>query len=54
MSIINALLIAWFLTLFDVDRVVVTSINEIFETSYSTNIYWLIAFIIGAIGYFKE
>lgn len=47
MSIVGALIFAWFLSLFNLDTILVSGINEVFGTDYSTNIYWLTAFVIG-------
>ena len=49
MSIISILLFALFLTLFDLDEILVKAINEIFNKNFSTSIYWLAAFIIGLV-----
>jgi len=50
MSILGTLLFAWFLTLFDLDTILVGAVNELFGTNYSNNLYWFIAFIIAVIG----
>lgn len=49
MSIIDTLIFAWFLTLFDLDETLVEAVNEIFGKNYSTAVYWLGAFVIGVI-----
>ena len=54
MSIISALALAWFLTLFNLDVTLVSAINEVLGTTYSTNVYWLVAFVIGVIGFIIE
>lgn len=43
------LIVAWFLTLFSLDNLIITGINEIFNTNFTVSVYWLIAFIIAAI-----
>lgn len=50
MSIIGTLFFAWFLTLFNLDTILIAAVNEIFGTNYSTNVYWLTAFLIAVIG----
>lgn len=52
MSIIGSLIIAWILTHFGLDTILVSAINEILGKDYSNNVYWLIAAIIGVIGTF--
>lgn len=47
--IISFLITAWFLSLFDLDETLINAINEILNTQYSTNVYWLSFFIIGLI-----
>ena len=46
--------IAEILTLFDLDEILITAINEVFGTNYSTSVYWLIVVVIGIIGSFIE
>ena len=48
--IISMLILAWILTLFNLDQTLIAGVNEIFSTDFSTNIYWLAAFVIGVIG----
>lgn len=48
--IISMLLLAWILSGFNLDQTLIAGINEIFSTDFSTNVYWLAAFAIGAIG----
>ena len=54
MSIIGTLILAWFLTLFDLDTILVSAINEVLGTNYSTSVYWLAAVVIAVIGIFIE
>lgn len=49
MSIIGTLILAWFLTLFNLDTILITAVNEVLGTNYSTNVYWLVAFLIAII-----
>ena len=49
---IGILILAWFLTLFDLDEILVDGINQIFHTEFNTSIYWLIFMLIGLIIYF--
>ncbi len=46
---IGTMIIAWILTWFGLDNLIITGINEIFNTDFTVAIYWLIFFIIGAI-----
>ena len=48
---IGTMIIAWILTWFSIDDLLIKGINEICNSDFSTAIYWLIAFIIGAIIY---
>ena len=50
MSIIGTLILAWILTWFDLDKIIVGAINELLGKDYSTKVYWLAALIIGIIG----
>jgi hypothetical protein len=49
---INGLFIAWVLTIFNIDDVILDAIEEIFNKKYSINVYYLIAGILGAISGF--
>lgn len=46
---LGVLIFAWFLTCFNLDKILVSGINEVFGTDYSTNVYWLIVVIIAII-----
>jgi len=48
------LIIAWILTWFDLDILIIAGINEIFNTDFTVAVYWLIAFIIAVIVYVLE
>ena len=48
------LIIAWILTWFNLDNLIVDAINQIFNTEFTVAIYWFIAFIIGVIVYIKK
>lgn len=48
---LGTLVIAWILTWFNLDNLLITGINEILNTNYTVAIYWLIALVIGAIVY---
>lgn len=50
MTIFSTLVFAWFLTWFDLDTILISGLNEILGTDFSTNVYWLIAFIIAIVG----
>lgn len=49
MAIISALLLAWFLSLFNLDEILIQGINEVLNTSFNTSVYWLAFFLVGAI-----
>ncbi len=36
------LIMAWILTLFNLDNILVDAINQIFNTDFNTAIYWLV------------
>ncbi len=46
---IGTLIVAWILTWFDLDELIISGINEIFNTNFTVAVYWLIAFIIAVI-----
>lgn len=48
---LGVLILGWFLTLFNVDTLLVSGLNELLGTSFSTNIYWLIIIVIALIVY---
>ncbi len=48
------LIIACILTWFSLDKLIISGINEIFNTDFTVAVYWLIAFIIGAIVYIVD
>lgn len=43
------LILAWILTWFNLDNILVDAINQIFNTDFTTAVYWLLFFIIGII-----
>ena len=45
------LIVAWILTWFSLDNLIISGINEILNTDFTVAVYWLIAFIIGATVY---
>lgn len=49
MSIVGTLIFAWFLTLFELDEILIKAVNELFGKNYSTAVYWFGAFVIGVI-----
>ncbi len=51
---IFTLIIAWILTWFNIDNLIVDAINQICNTDFTVAVYWLIAFIIGVIVYIKD
>lgn len=46
---IGTMIVAWILTWFNLDNILVNAINQILNTDYTTAIYWLLFFIIGII-----
>lgn len=46
---IGGLIIAWILSWFNVDDILIQAINEIFNTNFTTAVYYLVAVILGAI-----
>ena len=52
--VIWTLIIFWILTWFSIDDLIITGINELFNTDFTVALYWLIAFIIGAIVYIVD
>lgn len=46
---IGTMILAWILTWFKLDEILVTAINQILNTNYTTAIYWLLFFIVGLI-----
>ena len=48
------LIISWILTWFSIDDLIITGINELLKTDFTVALYWLIAFIIGAIVYIVD
>lgn len=47
------LLVAWILSWFNVDDVLIQGINEIFNTNFSVAVYYLIFAILGALSNIK-
>lgn len=46
---IGTMIIAWILTWFSLDDLIITGINEILNTNFTVAVYWLVVFIISAI-----
>lgn len=46
---IVTMIIGWILTWFNLDNIFIEAINQIFNTNYTTAVYWLLLFIIGLI-----
>lgn len=46
---ITTMIIGWILTWFNLDNIFIKAINQIFNTNYTTAVYWLLFFIIGII-----
>ena len=49
-----ALILAWILTWFDLATILINAINQIFNTDFTTAVYWLLFFIIGLIVKLKK
>lgn len=47
---ISGLIVAWILSLFGVDQMVITSLNEVFSVSISVSTYYMAFGLIGLIG----
>jgi TM2 domain-containing membrane protein YozV len=56
--VIGGLLLAWFLSLFNLDRTLIGAWNEVNHTTYTTNVYWLtvvlICVLIGTIMWIRD
>ena len=48
-NMLEIMLLAWVLTWFKLDQLFVEGINQIFNTNFTTAIYWLLFLIIGVI-----
>jgi len=48
-SIVGALLLAWFLTWFEFEKIFIGAFNEMFNLSITTNTYYFVFFIAGAV-----
>lgn len=48
------LIVAWILTWFDIDNLVIDGLNQILNTNFTTAVYWLFFFIIAVISLLKE
>ena len=48
------LILAWILTWFNLDTILINAINEIFNTDFTTAVYWLLFFIMGLIVKLKK
>lgn len=48
------LILAWILTWFDLDTILINAMNEILNTDFTTAVYWLLFFIIGLTVKLKE
>ena len=46
---INTMIVGWILTWFNLDDIITEGINQIFNTNYTTSIYWLMFFVVGLI-----
>ncbi len=48
------LIVAWILTWFDIDILVIDGLNQILNTNFTTAVYWLFFFVIAVISLLKE
>lgn len=48
------LIVAWILTWFDIDNLVIDGLNQILNTNFTTAVYWLFFFVIAVISLLKE
>ena len=46
---IYGLLVAWFLSLFGVDKMIITSVQEVFQMTISASTYYVVAGLFGLI-----
>lgn len=46
---LETFIISWILTWFNLDNLITTGINEIFNTNFTIAIYWVITFVIAVI-----
>ena len=46
---IAVLILGWFLTLFHIDTLLASGLNEVFKTEFTTNVYWLIVIALAII-----
>lgn len=51
---ISTMLFAWILTWFDVHTLVISEINNIFNTDFTTATYWAVFLIIGIVRHFLK
>lgn len=49
MEIVSTLLLAWLLSLFSLDEILIKGINQILNTNFDISVYWLTFFLVGAI-----
>lgn len=54
MSWIGVLIFAFILKCFEMDTILMSGMNEVLGTNYSTNVYWLIAFVVTFITFIVE
>lgn len=47
--IIDSMILAWILSLFNLDNILIDAINQILNTNYTTAVYWLLFFVVGLI-----
>lgn len=46
---IKMMILAWILSLFNLDNILIDAINQILNTNYTTAVYWLLFFVVGLI-----
>ena len=54
MSWAGVLIFAFILKCFEMDIILISALNEVLGTNYTTNVYWLIAFVIAFITFIGE
>ncbi len=47
--IIDSMILAWILSLFNLDNILIDAINQILNANYTTAVYWLLFFVVGLI-----
>ena len=49
MAIVLTLLVAFFLSGFGFDQILIEGVNELLHTNFTISVYWLVFFLVGVI-----